>query len=117
MIQLLSANTKVWLHGLFAAAISAFATSASGVLLLPTVFNFTHDGIINMIKVAGVPAMLSTFAYLKQSPLPTTSVIGPGDTLKTVNPVISPAGGITADSATLTKAPTPVTPVPPYEAK
>lgn len=105
MIQLLSSNTRAWLHGLFAIVISAFATSASGIIMLPTVFNFSHDGIINMIKVAGAPALLAAFTYLKQSPLPPTNLISAGDTLKTVNPVISPEGGITADSATLTKAP------------
>ncbi len=105
MITLLSSGTKAWLHGLFAAAISAFATSASGVIMLPTVFNFTHDGIINMIKVAGVPALFSAFTYLKQSPLP--GALGPGDTLNVKNPTFSASGELTADSATLQKAPEP----------
>lgn len=107
MRQFFSADTKVWLHGLFAAAISAFATAASGILTLPTVFNFTHDGIINMVKVAGVPAMFSAFTYLKQSPLPSAPVIGPGDNLSTQKPVIAPDGSITAESAILQKAPAP----------
>lgn len=112
-MTILSTNTKVWLHGLFAAGISAFATSASGLLALPTVFNFSRDGMINMLKMALVPAGFAVFTYLKQSPLP--SVIGPGDTLKTLNPVIASDGSMTADSATLQKAPAipvPVLPTP-----
>jgi hypothetical protein len=69
-MPIFSDNTKVWLHGLFAAAITAFSTSASGFLLLPTVFNFSHDGMINMLKVSAVPTFLAVFGYLKQSPLP-----------------------------------------------
>jgi hypothetical protein len=106
MSPVVSTTTKAWLHGLFAAGISAFATSASGLIALPTVFNFSKDGIINMLKMAAVPAGIAVFTYLKQSPLPPESVIGPGDTVKTVNPVIT-QGQITADSATITKAPAP----------
>lgn len=65
---------KPWLHGLLAAAISAFSTAASGAIALPTVFSFTRDGFINMVKLAAVPAFLAVFAYLKQSPLPAESV-------------------------------------------
>lgn len=63
-------TTKAWLHGLAALFISTFATSASGMLALPTVFNFTHDGLLNMIKVSAVPALTAVFGYLKASPLP-----------------------------------------------
>lgn len=104
-MPLLSTNTRVWLHGLFAAFISAFSTAASGAIALPTVFNFSHNGIANMVKLAIVPAMVAVFTYLKQSPLP--NLIGPGDTANVKNPVISPDGTITGSSATLTKAPDP----------
>lgn len=67
-------NFRAWVHGLLAAAISAFSTAASGAIALPSVFSFTRDGIINMAKLATVPAMLAVFAYLKQSPLPASSV-------------------------------------------
>jgi hypothetical protein len=63
-------NLKVWIHGLAAAAISAFASAASGVIALPTVFTFDRVGFINMVKLATVPAMLAVFAYLKSSPMP-----------------------------------------------
>ena len=63
-------NLKIWIHGLLAAAISAFATAASGAIALPTVFTLDRNGLINMIKLATVPALLAVFAYLKQSPVP-----------------------------------------------
>ncbi len=66
-------NFILWIHGLAAVSISAFASSASGFLLLPSVFNFSHDGIVNMVKVSTVPALLAAFAYLKASPLPPVS--------------------------------------------
>jgi hypothetical protein len=63
-------NIKVWLHGLTAAAISAFASAASGAIALPNVFTFDRNGFINMAKLATVPALLAVFAYLKSSPVP-----------------------------------------------
>jgi hypothetical protein len=63
-------NIKVWLHGLAAAAISAFASAASGAIALPSVFTFDRNGFINMAKLATVPALLAVFAYLKSSPVP-----------------------------------------------
>jgi hypothetical protein len=67
-------NTKVWLHGLFAGAIGSFSAAAGGVLTLPEVFNLSHDGLINLAKITLVPALLTVFAYLKQSPLPVLNV-------------------------------------------
>jgi hypothetical protein len=94
-------NTRVWLHGLIAAFISAFSTAASGAIALPTVFNFTHDGVANMLKLSFVPAAVAVFTYLKQSPLP--GLIGPGDTATVKDPTIASDGTITGTSATLTK--------------
>jgi hypothetical protein len=64
-------NFKLWLHGLTAAGVSAFASAASGAIALPTVFTFDKPGFVNMAKLATVPAMLAVFAYLKSSPIPT----------------------------------------------
>lgn len=72
-MPLLSSNIRVWLHGLFAAAIGSFATAAGGAILMPDVFSFSHAGIINMLKLATLPALSSIFMYLKQSPLPAIS--------------------------------------------
>ncbi len=64
-------SLKIWLHGLAAAAISAFASAASGAIALPSVFTFDRNGFINIAKLATVPALLAVFAYLKSSPIPT----------------------------------------------
>jgi hypothetical protein len=64
-------NLKIWLHGLAAAAVSAFASAASGAIALPAVFTFDKAGLVNTAKLAAVPAMLAVFAYLKNSPIPT----------------------------------------------
>jgi hypothetical protein len=79
-------NFKVWLHGLLAAVISAFSSAASGAIALPSVFSFTHDGFMNMLKLAAIPAMLAAFAYLKQSPMPTLSVTVKTEKTTTVTP-------------------------------
>jgi hypothetical protein len=63
-------NLKVWIHGLAAAGISAFASAASGAIALPSVFTFDRTGLVNMVKLATVPAMLAVFAYLRSSPVP-----------------------------------------------
>lgn len=60
---------KAWIQGLVAAVISAFATAASGAIALPSVFSFDRIGLINMIKMATVPALLAAFAYLAKSPI------------------------------------------------
>jgi len=103
-MSLFSTITTAWLKGLFAAGISAFSTGAMGCITLPTVFNVTTKaGWANMVKVAGLPALFSMFAYLKQSPLP--GVLGPGDKLNVQNPQMAPDGTIQGTSATLTKGP------------
>ena len=63
-------SLKIWIHGLAAAAVSAFASAASGAIALPTVFTFDRAGFLNMVKLATVPALLAVFAYLKSSPIP-----------------------------------------------
>jgi hypothetical protein len=60
-------SIKVWLHGIMAAGISAFATAASGAIGLPSVFTFDRNGLINMCKLA---TALAVFAYLQKSPMP-----------------------------------------------
>ena len=67
-------NLKIWIQGLAAAAISAFSSAASGAIALPTVFTFDQTGLLNMVKLATVPALLAVFAYLKSSPVPALTV-------------------------------------------
>jgi len=66
-------NFSLWLHGLAAAFISAFATSAMGVLVMPDVFSFTKVGFLNMAKLSAIPALVNVCAYLKTSPVPALS--------------------------------------------
>lgn len=100
----MTSTTKAWVYGLGNAFIGAFATAASGAMALPTVFNFSHDGIMNILKLTMAPALVAVFSYLQRSPLPPPSVLGPGDTATVKNPVIAQDGSITGDSATLQKA-------------
>lgn len=63
-------TTKLWLKGLAAAAISALSTAASGVVVLPEVFNFSHAGVLNTLKLVAVPTAVAVFSYLQKSPIP-----------------------------------------------
>lgn len=76
-MPLLSPNVRLWLHGLLAATVGSFATAASGMLVLPNDFNFSHDGLVKMAKLTLVPTALSVFAYLKQSPVPKLNADNP----------------------------------------
>jgi hypothetical protein len=67
-------SVKVWFHGLAAAGVSAFASAASGAIALPSVFTFDWIGLVNMAKLAAVPALLAVFAYLRTSPVPALGV-------------------------------------------
>lgn len=97
-------SVKVWLQGLAAAAISAFATAASGVIALPSVFTFDKAGLLNMIKMATVPAMLAVFAYLKQSPMPSLSVSAPAN-IKVDSGTVSVTGNPAATVSVQEKKP------------
>lgn len=70
----MNAQFKGWLHGLGAATIQAAAGALAGMVTLPTVFNWSHDGLINVAKLMTAPAILAAAGYLKQSPLPAASV-------------------------------------------
>lgn len=62
-------NPWVWVHGLISAGIGGGATAISTVLVAPETFNF-REGLAKLGIVAGVSALVSVGAYLKQSPLP-----------------------------------------------
>lgn len=98
---------KAWLHALIAAAIGGASSSLLSALAMPDVVNFSHAGLINMGKMALIGAVVPVLTLLKQSPLPTSAILEPGDTAQLKNPVISPDGTITGDSATLQKASVP----------
>lgn len=61
---------KVWLHGLAAAAIGAFSTSITVLVVDPTKFNFSGEGFLSLAKVSIVAAIVAVAGYLAKSPLP-----------------------------------------------
>ena len=97
-------TTKVWLHGLGAAAIGSSSSSLATILVAPDRFNLTSlQGFGHVCIVALVSGAVAAAGYLAKSPLPPL-VMGPGDIATLKNPSISPDGTISGDSATLTKA-------------
>jgi hypothetical protein len=100
-------NTRIWLHGLGAAAIGSSASSIATILVAPDRFNLTSlSGTGHVFMVAVVAGVVNAAAYLAKSPLPPL-VMGPGDVATLKNPSITPDGTISGSSATLTKAPDP----------
>ena len=67
-------NWKTWLHSLVAAAIGGASNAVLGVVAMPDTFNFSHDGLMNIGKIALVGAIVPVLTLLKQSPLPDSSV-------------------------------------------
>lgn len=67
-------DTRVWLHGLIAGAVTTLGTAGSAAITMPDVFNFSEHGLANMAKIILVPIFMSVFAYLKQSPIPGPSI-------------------------------------------
>ena len=104
-------TAKAWIQGLLTAFITAFSTAAIGVLALPTVFNMSKDGLYNIGKMTLVPALISVFTFLKQSPLP-GALLSPGDKATLLDPHIALDGTISGSSATLVKATDPTAPKP-----
>jgi hypothetical protein len=66
-------NWKQWLHTLVAYAIGGAATALSAAAVMPATFNFTHDGLVNLGKIAFAGAWYPVLTFLKQSPLPTST--------------------------------------------
>lgn len=66
-------NWKAWLHGFGAAVIGGAASAGAAAFAEPKDFNFTHAGLIALAKVVATGAALPALAYLKQSPLPSSS--------------------------------------------
>lgn len=60
---------KVWLKGLFSAAIGGAANTVTVMIVEPTQFNLA-EGLSKVLTVAGVSALVSAAMYLKASPLP-----------------------------------------------
>lgn len=63
-------NLETWVKGLLAAVIGGASNAVSAVLVAPGTFNFSHDGVVAIAKLAAAGAFLSAVMYLKQSPVP-----------------------------------------------
>lgn len=61
---------ETWAKGLLAAVIGGSANAVSAVLVAPGTFNFSHDGLIAIAKLAAAGGLINAVMYLKQSPVP-----------------------------------------------
>jgi hypothetical protein len=78
------ANTRIWLHGLGSAAIGTAASSVSAMWAAPETFNFSHAGLAKLGQISAASAFFAAVLYLKQSPLPVSSVTVTETASKTV---------------------------------
>jgi hypothetical protein len=67
-------NWKAWLYSIAAGGIGGASSSMLGAFVMPDVFNFTHAGWVHIGKLAFIGAIVPILTYLKQSPLPATTV-------------------------------------------
>jgi uncharacterized membrane protein len=80
-------TVKIWLHGLMAAAIGAFSSSITLIIVDPAKFNFSTDGFLSLGKVSLVAAILAVAGYLAKSPLPTNAANSSRDSLRKLGAV------------------------------
>ena len=76
-------NWKVWAYSLFSGGIGGAANSLGGVVVAPSVFNFTHAGWIKIGELALFGFAVPVLAFLKQSPLPALQTTTKTVTLET----------------------------------
>jgi len=70
---------KVWLKGLISAAVGAFATGVSLVIVDPMDYNLADPvATKRLLMVCAVNAIIAVAMYLKRSPLPNDNNIGAG---------------------------------------
>lgn len=83
-------NTRIWLHGLFAALIGGGASAVSGgfanIIVDPKDFNL-GGGLMHLLETMGVMfvvgGVMNLTAYLKQSPVPVETLQLEEQTTKT----------------------------------
>jgi hypothetical protein len=112
-------NWKTWLNSLIAAAIGGASNALLGAGLMPDTFNFSHQGWINIAKLAFCGAIVPVLTLLKQSPIPGSvtdpapgGVQGAGKAVSIVAPAPAPTVLV---QATPPPAPVSVVPLTPPE--
>jgi hypothetical protein len=78
-------NWHAWLKSLLAGGIGGAASSTLAAFSMPEVFNFSHDGWLHIGKLAFIGAIVPVLTYLKQSPLPSTTLTVTSTETKTVD--------------------------------
>lgn len=63
-------RTRVWLHGLAAAAINGFGSGVTIVIVDPKDFNLFEGGALKLLTACLVFALLGLGTYMKDHPLP-----------------------------------------------
>ena len=84
-------NWKPWLYSLISAGIGGASSALGGVIVAPSVFNFTPTGWANIGKLALFGFAVPVLAYLKQSPLPPESQVTVVENKQTVTTTVTPA--------------------------
>ena len=83
-------NWRTWLYSLLSAGIGGAANSLGGVIVAPSVFNFTHEGLIKIGQLALFGFAVPVLALLKQSPLPPESQVTTVEDKQTRTTTVTP---------------------------
>lgn len=65
---------RAWIHSIVAAFIGGASSAVSAVLVDPTKFNLTAEGLKHLAAVSLVSGAIAVAALLKSSPLPISTV-------------------------------------------
>lgn len=66
-------TAKAWLHSMVAGAIGGASSALVSALAAPDTFNFSHEGLVRLARVALLGGVVPVLMFLKQSPLPSDS--------------------------------------------
>lgn len=83
-------NWKAWIYSLLSAGIGGAANSLGGVIVAPSVFNFTHAGMAKIGELALFGFVVPVLTLLKASPLPPIQTTTQTTTVQTKT-VVDPA--------------------------
>jgi hypothetical protein len=84
-------NWRPWLYSLFSAGIGGAASALGGVVVAPSVFNFSPTGWAKIGELALFGFAVPVLALLKQSPLPPISQVTKTATTLETTTTVTPA--------------------------